>query len=165
MAIWSDHLLPRVISVALNTKQPARSAPRLPRPDRRRPRDRRRVGLNVPFYPKAVAGCGPSSPRRCAQARRKRIAESTSRSCTGLDGQRLDLPDERFDAVLSTGLSARSGRRCRAAGDARVLKPGGTFRFVEHGRSPDAKVARMQDRIGPCTAGWGGCKVTREFPL
>ena len=47
----------------------------------------------------------------------------------------------------------------------RVLKPGGTLLFCEHGRSPDKNVARWQDRINPY---WnkiaGGCNVNRDIP-
>jgi SAM-dependent methyltransferase len=45
----------------------------------------------------------------------------------------------------------------------RVLKPGGRFLFAEHGRSPDAGIARWQRRLEPI---WkplaGGCHLTRD---
>jgi ubiquinone/menaquinone biosynthesis C-methylase UbiE len=44
----------------------------------------------------------------------------------------------------------------------RVLRPGGQLLFVEHGRSPDARIARWQDRLTPA---WrtvaGGCHLNR----
>ena len=46
----------------------------------------------------------------------------------------------------------------------RVLKPSGELLFVEHGRSPDAKVRRWQDRLTPV---WkrlgGGCHLNRPI--
>ena len=45
----------------------------------------------------------------------------------------------------------------------RVLRPGGSLRFVEHGRSPDASVAWWQDHLTPlwkrCS---GGCHLNRQ---
>jgi SAM-dependent methyltransferase len=45
----------------------------------------------------------------------------------------------------------------------RVLRPGGLYLFAEHGRSPDAGVAKWQRRVEPV---WkplaGGCHLTRE---
>jgi hypothetical protein len=39
-----------------------------------------------------------------------------------------------------------------------VLRPGGGLHFVEHGLSPDAKVARWQDRLDPIQRRvFGGC--------
>ena len=46
----------------------------------------------------------------------------------------------------------------------RVLKPSGQLLFVEHGRSPDEKVCRWQDRLTPV---WkrlaGGCHLNRPI--
>ena len=45
----------------------------------------------------------------------------------------------------------------------RVLRPNGSLRFVEHGRSPDTSVAWWQDRLTPlwrrCS---GGCHLNRK---
>ena len=46
----------------------------------------------------------------------------------------------------------------------RVLKPGGNLAFVEHGLSPESRVALWQHRLTPC---WkriaGGCHLDRKI--
>ena len=44
----------------------------------------------------------------------------------------------------------------------RVLRPGGTLHFVEHGLAPDADVQRWQHRLEPVQKRmFGGCHLTR----
>jgi ubiquinone/menaquinone biosynthesis C-methylase UbiE len=46
----------------------------------------------------------------------------------------------------------------------RVLKPGGTLHFVEHGLAPDEPVRRWQHRLEPVQKRlFGGCHLTRPI--
>jgi ubiquinone/menaquinone biosynthesis C-methylase UbiE len=84
----------------------------------------------------------------------------------GLTGEHLDLPSEQFDAVLSTWTLCTIPNLAAALAEIRrVLKPGGTFHFVEHGHAPDPSVARWQQRIEPLNKRLaGGCHLTRNIP-
>ena len=125
------------------------------------------TGLNAPHYPDGVqriAAVEPSS--LCMRIAEPRIAATSAKvELAGLNGETLDLPSDEFDAALSTWtLCTIPDVDAALAEIRRVLKPGGTFHFVEHGRAPDARVARWQARIEPT---WkrvaGGCHVTREI--
>jgi ubiquinone/menaquinone biosynthesis C-methylase UbiE len=125
-------------------------------------------GLNVPYYPAGVETVHAVEPLvRSMAIAAERIGESHAHvHHTGLTGERIDLPSECADAVLSTWTLC-SIPDVRAALDEihRILKPGGTFHFVEHGVSPDPKVARRQGRIEPITKPFlGGCHLTRDIP-
>lgn len=125
-------------------------------------------GLNVPFYPAAVTRVAAVEPSdvgwRLGAENLARATVPIERS--GLDGQSLPFPDDSFDSAISTftlctipdSLSALAELR-------RVLKPGGTLHFVEHGRAPDPKVRAWQDRLNPVQrAVAGGCNLNRDIP-
>ena len=123
-------------------------------------------GLNTRFYPAGVTSVAAVEPSdlgwSLSERRRERSATPVER--VGLDGQHLDAPDASYDAVLATftlctipdpALALREVRR--------VLRPGGSFHFLEHGRSPGPGGGRGQQRVEPVQRRVaGGCHLTRD---
>jgi len=122
-------------------------------------------GLNIPFYPPAVTRVAAVEPADLGwKLAAKRLAGTTvpiERS--GLDGQRLPFPDDSFDTALSTWTMCTIPDVDAALGEVRrVLKPGGTLHFIEHGLAPDESVQRWQHRLEPMQKRiFGGCHLTR----
>lgn len=124
-------------------------------------------GLNVPHYPPAVTAVWAIEPSDVAwDLARPRIAASrVPVRRAGLDGAALDLPDDRFDAVLSTFSFCTIPDLDAALVEVhRVLRPGGALHFLEHGLSPEAAVAAWQDRLTPFNARVSdGCRLNRPI--
>lgn len=125
------------------------------------------TGLNAYCYPPEVSKVFAVEPSKvCMHLAQPRIAKTSAKvELAGLTGERLDLPSEEFDAVLSTWtLCTIPDMDAALAEVRRVLKPGGTFHFVEHGHSPDEGVARWQRRFEPFSKRiFGGCHLTRKM--
>lgn len=79
--------------------------------------------------------------------------------------EELPFPAASFDTVVATWVFCTVDDPIRAAMEvSRVLRPGGRFLFVEHVRSEQAGVARVQDAITPLWARIaGGCHLNRDF--
>jgi SAM-dependent methyltransferase len=84
---------------------------------------------------------------------------------SGLDGQSLPLADDSYDAALSTWTLCTIPDAAAALREVRrVLKPGGTLHFLEHGLAPDERVRRWQRRLDPLEQRiFGGCHFTRPI--
>ncbi|HEX9375835.1 MAG TPA: class I SAM-dependent methyltransferase [Actinomycetota bacterium] len=124
-------------------------------------------GLNVPFYPATVTEVAAVEPSDLAwMLAAKRVeAASVPVERSGLDGQSLPFDDDSFDAAVTSWTLCTIPDVAAALGEVRrVLEPGGTLHFVEHGLAPDERVRRWQRRLEPMQKRLaGGCHLTRPI--
>ncbi|MBF6127297.1 class I SAM-dependent methyltransferase [Nocardia brasiliensis] len=124
-------------------------------------------GLNVPFYPETVELVSAVEPAdlgwRLASERVAAARVPIERS--GLDGQALPFGDNSFDSALSTWTLCTIPDVATALAEVRrVLAPGGTLHFVEHGLAPDQRVQVWQHRLNPIQKTFaGGCNLNRDI--
>ena len=170
MTFYDDRVLPHVINFACSTK-PVR-------------KQREKVvplaegdvleigfgsGLNLPYYDtqkvRKIWGLEPSAGMR-RKAQPMVNASSMDVEFIDLPGESIPLDDNSVDTVLVTyslctipdAITALEGMR-------RVLKPGGSLLFCEHGIAPDENVRRWQHRLNPTWARIaGGCNMNRDIP-
>jgi ubiquinone/menaquinone biosynthesis C-methylase UbiE len=125
-------------------------------------------GLNQQFYnAEAITSYAGIDPHEglledAMRAAREKGWPATIRHGVGED---IPFPDRSFDTVVCTfTLCSVEDQKRVLAEMLRILRPGGQALFLEHGRAPDADVAKWQDRIEPI---WkplaGGCHLTRPI--
>ena len=124
-------------------------------------------GLNTGHYPPSVRSVAAIEPSDVAwrMAGQRVAATSVPVTRAALDGQHLQITDDSMDGVLSTFTMCTIPDLDAALSElVRVLRPGGSVHFVEHGRSDDARVARWQARLQPVNARIaGGCHIDRPI--
>jgi ubiquinone/menaquinone biosynthesis C-methylase UbiE len=166
MGIYEEHILPRIINVACGVKAIREHRERVCEGLQGRMVEVGfGSGLNIPYYPPTISAVVAIEPADTGwKLAGKRIAgTSIPIERAGLDGQSLPLPDDSCDVALSTFTLCTIPDVDAALGEIRrVLKPGGSLHFLEHGLAPDEPVRRWQHRIEPMQKrAFGGCHLTR----
>lgn len=127
------------------------------------------TGRNLPFYDPgkltALHGLDPAVQMN-PKARQRAQAAGLAVELITLSAESIPADDARYDTVVCTFTLCTIPDPIAALHEMRrVLKPGGSLLFCEHGRSPDAPVQRWQDRLTPL---WkplaGGCHLNRDVP-
>ncbi len=123
-------------------------------------------GLNLPYYDKGVKVTG-LDPSLELQVYAREVADEAGLDVDfiGLSGEEIPAEDNSFDSVVMTWTLCSIPEPAAAVAEIRrVLKPSGKLIFAEHGKSPDANVAKWQDRLNPM---WGviggGCNLNRQM--
>ena len=126
------------------------------------------TGLNVPHYPVTVTRVFAVEPSDAsfALAAGRLGASRVPVERVGLDGHALALADESCDAALITFTLCTVEDPAQVLAEVRrVLRPGASLHFLEHGVAPVARVARWQRWLDPIEQVVAdGCHLTRDAP-
>lgn len=169
-AAWYDaHIVPRIIKCACSGPQIMKLRSKLV------PLAEGRVfeigcggGINQQFYDPArilsFSGMDPSA-KGLDYARAEAAQRGWQADIRQGFGEAIPFEEASFDTVVCTfTLCSVSDQAQTLAELRRILRPGGKLLYCEHGRAPDAGIAKWQDRIEPL---WkpiaGGCHLTRPI--
>jgi SAM-dependent methyltransferase len=167
--VWDERVVPRLTDVSLRSREIGRL---------REPTCAGLVGrvleigfgsgLNIRWYPREVSSVTAIEPSDVGWeiSARRRARTSLPIERAGLDGQRLDLPDDSHDSALVTFSLCSIPDPLLALQEARrVVRDGGRLHALEHGLAPEESVRRWQRRLEPVQrAVAGGCHLTRDIP-
>lgn len=127
------------------------------------------TGLNIPFYDtRKVAhlwGLDPSA-EMWAIAKKNAASHHLDAEFIQSGAESIPLDNDSADTVLITYTLCTIPDAHAALDEIRrVLKPGGSLIFCEHGSAPDKHIERWQNRLNPL---WkklaGGCNLNRPIP-
>ena len=125
------------------------------------------TGLNLPFYPSGVTELLALD---AMEFDKKYLESRRSSACPPLrfihsPGERIPLEDRSVDYVVTTWTLCSVDDPDKVLSEAkRVLKPGGRYVFVEHGKSPEPFVSKLQDWLTPVQQRiGGGCRLNRKM--
>lgn len=127
------------------------------------------TALNLEHYPSSVRSVTGVDPKLAEglpsfEARIEAARFPVTRCRLPADAE-LPFDAGRFDSVVTTWTLCSIPDPARALREMhRILKPGGSYSFIEHGRAPTPSTARWQDRLDPLwTKIADGCHINRPI--
>ncbi len=166
MSFYHHYIFPRLLDIAMSSSLLHKPRDRTLEPARGRILEIGfGTGRNLAHYPPNVQQIEAIDPDfDLDRLSLPRIARSAiAVDFHHLDAAHLPFEDCSFDTLVSTFTLCSIPDIVHALSEIRrVLKPGGQFLFLEHGLSPDPRVARWQQRLNET---WkplaGGCHLNR----
>ncbi len=168
MGFYAKHILPHVIDFAMRNQENARiRAEWVPNASGDVLEIGVGSGLNLPLYTSKVRQVYAVDPSRELQAMARKRSAGLGFKIEFIPQSAeipIPLPEQCIDtAVMTWTLCSIADPVTALQQIRRVLRPTGRLLFLEHGRSPDTRVAAWQDRLTPAWkhAG-GGCHLNRN---
>lgn len=125
------------------------------------------TGLNIPWYTDRVRHVTVTdrNTEMLFRAGRRGAVSPVRITLCAADAERLPFHDASFDSVVSTWTLCSIADVDRGLNEIyRVLKPWGTFHFLDHGLSPDPGVRLLQKVLKPLfLLCGGGCRPDRDI--
>jgi ubiquinone/menaquinone biosynthesis C-methylase UbiE len=169
MGFYADHIAPKVVSCACSVGAIMKErGPVVSQAEGRVLEIGFGSGHNISFYDQSkithLWGLEPSAGMRKLAAP-KLDGLQVPFEFLDLPGEEVPLEDHSVDTVVSTFTFCSIAKLDAAMAQIRrVLKPGGTLLFLEHGLAPDAPIEKWQRRLEPT---WkklaDGCHLTRNM--
>jgi ubiquinone/menaquinone biosynthesis C-methylase UbiE len=129
------------------------------------------TGLNLPHYPCEVQSLSAVDPMTTegvgpVERRIENAPFPVKRTAVRAEGP-LPFDSGRFDCVVTTWTLCSIPDASAALDEMhRVLKPGGLYLFIEHGRGRTERTIRWQDRLNPIWSRFtDGCNINRPVDL
>jgi len=122
------------------------------------------TGINLALYGPELETLTVTEPERPMLKRLEQHVQERTPSALVLRAPAEDLPfeDASFDTAVSTLVLCGVDDQPRALRELRrVLRPGGQLLFIEHVRSDDPSLARLQDRMNGFNRFLVGCECNR----
>jgi ubiquinone/menaquinone biosynthesis C-methylase UbiE len=122
------------------------------------------TGANLALYGSAVESLTLTEPEIPMLHRLERRVHAQMPATKVFRAPAEDLPfdDDTFDVAVSTLVLCGVSDQPRALRELhRVLRPGGELLFIEHVRSDEARLARVQDRLNGLNRFVAGCECNR----
>ncbi len=167
MGLYATYLLPRLINLAMQSKEVmAERAKLVPLASGMVLEVGVGSGLNIPLYTRSVEKLHAldPSPEMWRLARVRAARAPFPLEYLPFSGETIPAGDQTFDTVVTTWTLCTIPDPQKALTEMkRVLKPHGRLIFIEHGRAPDAGVRVWQDRLNPLQKRLaGGCNLNRQ---
>ncbi len=122
------------------------------------------TGMNIPHYPPGARVSGIDlSPRMLQRARNRAEGSGSTAELDEMDVQRLEYPDDSFDAVISTFVFCAVSNPVTGLREIRrVLRPGGRLYMLEHVLTSRRVMGRLMHLVNPLLTRVTGENINRQ---